>query len=279
MAKLTRITTVRITLTLMVSLFACTTDDATPDVGTGGINDSSSRSGAGGEQGSEVVSGAGGVTESSLGPDANNTGSVTSGDSAVLPSADAADRREASAGPDAGDTGGATGSDSAVVPSVDGGDSESTTVIPSDSSTGDETWTGPYANVVAVSASGTPGSYTFDVSIESSDIDCSQYASWWEVLTEDGSLIFRRILEHSHTDENGTSDPGAPGNTFTRDGGPIDIEADQVVLVRAHMNTGGYHGDAMRGSVAGGFVIAPDIGAEFAAEVEFEDPQPTRCLF
>src|SRR6186713_72102 len=34
----------------------------------------------------------------------------------------------------------------------------------------------PYANVVAVTASGDPSAYTFSVTIESADIDCSQYA-------------------------------------------------------------------------------------------------------
>jgi hypothetical protein len=137
----------------------------------------------------------------------------------------------------------------------------------------------PYADVTNVSASGSSGTYTFSVSVQSADIDCSQYADWWEVLAEDGSLLFRRILEHSHTDENGTTDPDAPGNTFTRSGGPVSIAEDGVVIVRAHMSTGGYNGMAMMGSVAGGFAAAPQIGSDFAAEVEALDPQPSGCLF
>jgi hypothetical protein len=137
----------------------------------------------------------------------------------------------------------------------------------------------PYANVTAVSATGASGAYTFNVTIESADIDCSQYADWWEVLTEDGALAYRRILEHSHTDANGSSDPDAPGNTFTRGGGPVPVADNDVVVVRAHMSVGGYNGAVMRGSVTGGFEQAPDVGADFAASVEQEDPQPDGCEF
>jgi hypothetical protein len=138
---------------------------------------------------------------------------------------------------------------------------------------------GAYAHVTAVSTSGSDGAYTFSVSVESADIDCTQFADFWEVLDEDGSLLYRRILEHSHTDENGTTDAGAPGNTFTRDGGPVAIDAAHVVIVRAHMNTSGYNGRALRGSVASGFAVAPDIDGSFAAGVEDEMPLPAGCLF
>ena len=138
---------------------------------------------------------------------------------------------------------------------------------------------GAYAHVTAVSTSGSEGAYTFSVSVESADVDCTQFADFWEVLGEDGSLLYRRILEHSHTDANGTTDAGAPGNTFTRDGGPVAIEPARVVIVRAHMNTSGYNGRAMRGSVDAGFAVAPDIDSRFAAGVEDEMPLPTGCLF
>lgn len=137
----------------------------------------------------------------------------------------------------------------------------------------------PYANVTAVTTAAAPPAYQLQVSIESADLDCSQYADWWEVLTPDGSLIFRRILEHSHTDENGTSDPDAPGNTFTRDGGPVDLTSDTIVLVRAHMHPTGYEGQVMRGSAETGFEAAPDVDRGFAAAVEHDAPQPTSCLF
>jgi hypothetical protein len=137
-----------------------------------------------------------------------------------------------------------------------------------------------YANVVAVTPSGDAGSYTFNVSVESSDVDCSEFADWWEVVSDDGMLLYRRILEHSHTDENGTSDADAPGNTFTRSGGPVDVLADQVVIVRAHISTlDHYQGSAMRGSVTEGFVIASDLDPAFAADLESAAPQPESCDF
>lgn len=137
-----------------------------------------------------------------------------------------------------------------------------------------------YADVVGVSVSGEEGAYTFAVSIESADIDCSQYADFWEILSEAGDLVLRHTLTHSHTDENGTTDANAPGNTFTRSGGPVPIESAEVVIVRAHLsNLAGYNGVAMRGSPAAGFSIAPDVGSEFAAEVLDEPPAPPMCLF
>jgi hypothetical protein len=150
---------------------------------------------------------------------------------------------------------------------------------PDDGTAGAPDETEPYANVTGVTTSGSDGAYTFNVSVESSDIDCTEFANWWEVLAEDGTLVYRRILEHSHTDENGSSDADAPGNTFTRSGGPVPIAAGDTVLVRAHMSTGGYRGMVMRGRVTDGFADALDIGGDFAAEVESEDPQPTGCDF
>lgn len=137
----------------------------------------------------------------------------------------------------------------------------------------------PFAHVRAVQVSGETQSYVFAVSVESADIDCSQFADWWEVLSEEGELLFRRILEHSHTDENGTSDPDAPGNTFTRSGGPVPVAGDRTVLVRAHMSTGGYEGDLMIGSPDEGFRIATDVPPGFAADVESLPPQPGACAF
>ncbi len=125
-----------------------------------------------------------------------------------------------------------------------------------------------YANVVAITVSGTPGGFTFAVSIESADIDCDQFADWWEVISENGELIYRRILTHSHTDENGTTDADAPGNRFTRDGGPVEISNTDVVLVRAHMNNAGYIGAVFRGSVSGGFTATSAIDADFASNLE-----------
>lgn len=137
----------------------------------------------------------------------------------------------------------------------------------------------PYANVTAVTVTAAAGALRLRVSIESADVGCSQFADWWEILGTDGALLYRRVLTHSHTDENGTTDVGAPGNTFTRDGGPVAIETSTVVLVRAHMSRGGYHGQVMRGSADSGFAPATDLPAGFASDVERLAPQPTGCSF
>jgi hypothetical protein len=137
----------------------------------------------------------------------------------------------------------------------------------------------PYAHVTAVSVSGEPQNYTYAVTIESADIDCSQYADWWEVLDVSGSLLYRRILEHSHTDENGTTDADAPGNTFTRSGGPVAVAARDIVYVRAHMSVGGYNGDVLIGTADEGFFYAKTIDSGFATDVEDDPPSPAGCLF
>lgn len=124
------------------------------------------------------------------------------------------------------------------------------------------------ADVLDVQASGEPNAYQFSVTIFSPDQGCQQYADWWEVLNTDGELLYRRILLHSHTDE----------QPFTRQGGPVPIAADTVVWVRAHMNTGGYGGTAFTGSVQDGFQQA-DPGADFAPNVEEQPPLPEGCAF
>lgn len=127
---------------------------------------------------------------------------------------------------------------------------------------------GPYAGVTAVTVSGEPGAYQFSVTVASPDTGCEQYADWWEVLSEDGRLLYRRVLLHSHVDE----------QPFTRSGGPVPVTADTVVVVRAHMSNGGYGGAAFTGSVDRGFE-AVEPGAGFAPDVEALPPQPEGCAF
>jgi len=133
---------------------------------------------------------------------------------------------------------------------------------------------GVYADVTNVSFRGSENAWYFSTTIESADIDCTQYCDWWEILTPSGELVLRRILGHSHTDENGT------GNPFTREATePAPVGSDDVLIFRAHMNEAGYRGRAMRGSVKQGFENAPDIGPDFAKNVEDDEPQPSDCLF
>lgn len=128
--------------------------------------------------------------------------------------------------------------------------------------------TAPQADVVQVSASGEGRSYRLSVTLESPDTGCEQYADWWEVITLEGDLVYRRILAHSHVDE----------QPFTRSGGPVSVAADQAVIVRAHMSNGGYGGQVMRGSVAEGF-SADMLEASFAEGVAERAPRPDGCAF
>lgn len=124
------------------------------------------------------------------------------------------------------------------------------------------------ADVVGVSVTGDAGAYTFSVTVRSPDAGCDRYADYWEVLGEDGALVYRRILAHSHVDE----------QPFSRSGGPVAVAADQEIIVRAHMNPGGYGGQAYRGSVEEGFA-ATELEPGFAPGVGDMPPQPTDCAF
>jgi len=88
------------------------------------------------------------------------------------------------------------------------------------------------------------------------------------VVSEDGRLLYRRVLLHSHVDE----------QPFTRSGGPVPVKAELVVWVRAHMKPGGYVGKALKGSVKTGFREAQP-GPQFAAELERKAPLPDGCDF
>ncbi len=124
------------------------------------------------------------------------------------------------------------------------------------------------ADVTAVVTSGSDGDWTFSVTILSPDTGCEQYADWWEVLSPEGSLLFRRILNHSHSDE----------QPFTRSGSPVPIAEDAPVIVRAHLSPGGFGGAAMEGSVRDGFISA-ELAEGFAVSVEGAEPQPDGCAF
>jgi len=129
--------------------------------------------------------------------------------------------------------------------------------------------TGTFADVLFVSTSGSQRAYSFVVTVSSPDIGCSQYADWWEVLTAQGDLLYRRTVSHSHILE----------QPFTRAGGPVPVWSWQTVIVRAHMSNVGYGGVAMQGSVLSGFEPTPYIAGDFAPEVETQDPLPEKCHF
>lgn len=124
------------------------------------------------------------------------------------------------------------------------------------------------ADVITVSTqSDSQNSATFSVTIDSKETGCEHYADWWEVVDLDGNLRYRRILAHSHVDE----------QPFTRSGGPVPVTENEMVIVRAHLNTGGY-GQVMIGSVQAGFQTTDDYDG-FAPEVEEAAPQPSNCAF
>ncbi|MCD6423893.1 MAG: hypothetical protein J7L35_00160 [Anaerolineales bacterium] len=124
------------------------------------------------------------------------------------------------------------------------------------------------ANIISVDVTGSPNQYQFNVAISSPDTGCEQYADWWEVLDENGNLIYRRILLHSHVND----------QPFTRSGGPVDVDPDTVVIIRAHMNQAGYGGLSVKGTAETEFTIV-DLPPDFAPGIEEEPPLPTGCNF
>src|SRR5262245_48764329 len=80
----------------------------------------------------------------------------------------------------------------------------------------------PRADVVNVSAKGGRGGYIFAVTVQSPDRNCEAYTDWWEVVSDDGELLFRRVLMHSHPDE----------QPFSRPGGPVNLSPNTTVVVR-----------------------------------------------
>lgn len=124
------------------------------------------------------------------------------------------------------------------------------------------------ANVKKVTIQGNQNNYTFSVTLHSDETGCKQYTDWWEVLKADSTLVYRRILIHSHPDE----------QPFTRSGSSIDILEDEKVYIRAHMNNKGYTGDVFVGSVKNGFSLASNP-PNFAKEIEIQKPLPDGCAF
>lgn len=124
------------------------------------------------------------------------------------------------------------------------------------------------ASIVSVTSSQSGDAYTFAVGISSPDTGCNQYANWWEVVSENGSLIYRRILGHSHVNE----------QPFVRSGGSVNITATQEVIIRVHMNTSGFGTQGYKGSVSNGF-SEYIISEDFASALEDQAPQPDGCAF
>lgn len=131
-----------------------------------------------------------------------------------------------------------------------------------------DTYPRPSADVVSVTTREVEGGYEFAVGIASPDTGCDRYANWWEVVSEEGELLYRRPLAHSHVDE----------QPFVRSGGPVPIDAETTVWVRAHLHPIGYGEQAFRGSVAAGFE-AVDPPRDFALDLADAPPAPPLCRF
>ena len=124
------------------------------------------------------------------------------------------------------------------------------------------------ARVMEVEATGKADSYTFAVTVKSPDTGCDRYADWWEVITPEGELIYRRVLLHSHVDE----------QPFTRTGGTVAVKPEQEVVVRVHMSPDGYSSLAQQGTVESGFA-ATTLSEGFATNLESVEPLPQNCAF
>ena len=125
------------------------------------------------------------------------------------------------------------------------------------------------ADVTSVATRGAPGAYTFMVTVQSPDEGCERYASWWEVVTPDGVLVYRRILQHSHVEE----------QPFARPGGPVPVEPDADLMVRAYFHPSGYGGKVVVGTVASGFRPLEEAPPDFALDLAYAEPRPTGCRY
>jgi len=124
------------------------------------------------------------------------------------------------------------------------------------------------AVVEAVTFSGNENEYRFNVQLKSPDTGCDQYADWWEIIDQNENLIYRRILLHSHVNE----------QPFTRSGSPVEISADTFVYIRGHMNNLGYGSMVFGGSINDGFE-AMELPIEFGANLVATAPLPDGCAF
>jgi hypothetical protein len=103
------------------------------------------------------------------------------------------------------------------------------------------------ANVVAVEFEDLgDGRYRFDVTLlHDDDGEAPAYADWWQVNTEDGSELGRRVLTHAHST--------AP---FTRSHVLEIPDEITIVIIRGHDMQHGYGGQAMQVNLETGQVEA-----------------------
>ncbi len=125
-----------------------------------------------------------------------------------------------------------------------------------------------FAEVSEVQATGQANNYTLAVTVSSPDTGCDSYADWWEVITPEGELLYRRVLLHSHVDE----------QPFRRTRGLVSIQPQQQIIVRVHMSDSGYSPLAQQGTVKSGFT-AVRLPENFATNLESVEPLPQGCAY
>jgi len=126
------------------------------------------------------------------------------------------------------------------------------------------------ARITSVDIRGKHGEdeYTVRIGIASPDTGCEQFANWWEIVTPEGKLVYRRILAHSHVTE----------QPFVRGASKVQLDKDQEYYIRVHMNNTGYSRFGHQGSITSSF-RSTELPEDFALELEKKEPLPKGCDF
>jgi hypothetical protein len=124
-----------------------------------------------------------------------------------------------------------------------------------------------HADVLTVGFGGGNLDYQVSPTIRSPDLGCEQYVDWWEVITPQGELIFRRTFESPHIDE----------QPFTDIVQHVPIESDVPYIYRAHMFPDGYGGAYRFQTQTGQDVDDPTDYASMFPELADKGPQPPPC--
>lgn len=131
----------------------------------------------------------------------------------------------------------------------------------------------PYAHLLHATITLQNDRVTLSATIKSSDTGCENYCDWFELLDASGALIYRRILWHSHKNEQ----PFTRSGTFNR----ATISPNQTLYLRVHHNLTHYDSGYLVGTLATGFTPSqhqPPF-SHYNKNIETMTPQPTECWF
>ena len=88
-----------------------------------------------------------------------------------------------------------------------------------------------------IMSEGMDGTFNLDVTVRHADSGWDHYANWWQVVTEDGKELGRRVLVHPHVGE----------QPFTRELYDLKVpKGVSVVIVEAHDMIHEYGGKVVR---------------------------------